>query len=79
MTQIVVNKELQSRLEAASNFAALCDESGNTLGYYRPARKAGGYRNPIDGSPFAEEEVQRRLRERGGRPLAEMLQELRAS
>jgi hypothetical protein len=56
----------------------LCDESGNVVGWYAPARSDVSMQEVVQACPISEEEIQRRLREEGrlGRTWAEIRRDL---
>jgi hypothetical protein len=71
MTRVIVDPVLRSLLHGLSGQVELCDESGQTLGYFLPADT---YRKLLYASieiPFTEEEVARRRQATGGGSLAE--------
>jgi hypothetical protein len=88
MTKITVNAEMMAKLHHLTEPTELCDESGKILGHFYPAVPGNGTeRQPR--SPFSkeelerrrqlrisEEEIDRRVRQGGGRTLAEILADL---
>ena len=82
MTTITVTPELIERLADLSQRIEFRDAQGRLVGAYHPAGQSGAFRNPIDGSPYTEKEVQRLselpLDELTGRPLADILADLEA-
>jgi hypothetical protein len=60
-------------------FVEICDQSGQTLGYFHPAVKPGDYAAAGIESPFSDEEIERRRQDFSGRPLAEILRDLQQS
>jgi hypothetical protein len=76
MKKITLDAPLRAKLNGLGEQLEVCDESGQTVGHFLPA---DGYRRLLSAAveaacPFSTEELERRLRERGGRPLAEMWQ-----
>jgi hypothetical protein len=76
MTRIIVDADLLSRLQGLNDRLEFCDESGQTLGFFQPARTKLQPGQGVDGSPFTREELERRRLQRTGRPLADILKDL---
>lgn len=80
MTTITITPDLIERLGDFSKRIEFRDQQGHLIGEYYPIRRSQEYVNPIDGSPFTEEEIQRMaeqpIEELTGRPLEEILKEL---
>ncbi len=74
MTRIVVDPETRAKLADARQALLLCDESGQVLGQFIPSRDQSG--RQLMEPQIGEEEIERRLREGGGRALAEILADL---
>ena len=78
MTRMIVDAATSDRLRQADDVVELCDEAGQTLGFFHQASSVpppGGWH-----SPFSDEEIRQRLQEpRTGRPLADILRDLGAS
>jgi hypothetical protein len=74
MTQLTVDDATGSQFAAAGDRAEIRDRAGRLLGYFLPA--ADGYRGRE--CPLTEEELNQIEREGGGRPLSEILADLRA-
>lgn len=74
MTKIVLDQATLTKLRHLKEALEVCDESGHTLGYVKPASA----RSPYDmvQVPVSEEELDRIEREGGGRPLADILADL---
>jgi hypothetical protein len=77
MTRLVVDEATVARLGNLREPFEFCDESGTVLGYFTPVAERSVYEG-VD-SPTSEEELARRSREGGGRPLAEILKDLEKS
>jgi len=80
MTTITVTPELLKQLNGLNGPLEFRDEQGRLIAAYSPTDIDEEYINPIDGSPFREEEV-RRLSERSlegiqGRSLKDILCDL---
>lgn len=74
MTKITVDQALLERLGFLSERVELCDAAGRTLAYVTPVQE------PIDPRlrvpQVSDEELDRRMREDGGRSLAEIMADL---
>lgn len=73
MTKIIVNAEFRAKLAHLKQPVELCDESGRTLGYFRPVPSPEDYDLTC---PFSEEEIRERRKQRTGRPLPDILADL---
>jgi len=76
MTRIVVGDDFVAGLNNPLGLVEVCDASGRTLGYFHPVIPAGVAAKEGLEPPFSEEEIERRRKEPGGRPLAEILADL---
>ncbi len=74
MSRVVFDASLISRLQPLSSLTEICDESGRTLGFYHPVQDAAT--QPQMRSPFSQEELNVLRRQRSGRALSEILDEL---
>jgi hypothetical protein len=74
MTKIIVDAATRANLHNLDTLLEVCDESGQTLGYFHPQGPPS--RVP---SPFSDEEIERRRQQRTGKPLAEILERLNRS
>ncbi len=74
MTRLILNHDLLSRLGPLDKPLEICDETGHTLGFFKPLPDREQYRNlePL----ISEEEMERRRHEDGGRTLQEILRDL---
>jgi hypothetical protein len=73
MTRIVLGNEVQ-QLNHLTSPVELCDMAGRTLGVFCPLATEGvgcGIK-----SPYPVEEIERRRKNRSGRPLAEIWRDL---
>jgi len=75
MTKVTVDSETLAKLYGLSDVLELCDESGQTLGFFRPVGAEPGIRL-ADRSPFSAEQIEVFRQQRTGRPLAEILSDL---
>jgi hypothetical protein len=72
MTRLTLDPILSARLHELSETLELCDEAGRTLGYFHPIRV-----NEREGrSPFSDVELAERRKQRTGRPLSAILEDL---
>jgi hypothetical protein len=76
MTSLILDQSLIEKLKAVETSVAVRDTNGNLVGFFHPA----GTPDTVDQyeCPVGEEELLRRAREGGGRPLADILRELEA-
>ena len=77
MTRVVVNADTAASLHNANGRIELCDDSGRTLGYFHPP----WYEQMSEADrrgPFSDEEIERRRKEKGGKPLSEILKRVGA-
>lgn len=70
MTKITIDQETRAKLSGLREHVELCDETGNTIGYFLPT----GVLKHL--SPLPDEEIERRREKRSGRPLRDILREL---
>jgi len=77
MTAIVVDKELREKLQKLGHEVPLCDESGSTLGWFLPEAEYMKVLYDRARQMFTDEELDRAEKETGGRPLADILADLR--
>ena len=73
MTKITIDSETRAKLNGLNDFFQVCDESGQTLGYFFPP----GTLKRL--SPFSDEEIEELRKQRTGRPLAHILEDLENS
>ena len=74
MTKIVLDPATQSKLETGGQILEICDPSGRILGHFLPVSPSSPA-NPLE-PQISDEEIQARLRQGGGRPLADILADL---
>lgn len=70
MIRVVVDPATLERIQAAAQLVELCDASGQAIGIFIPAGVG------VLAPQVSEEELDRRQRARGGRPLAGILADL---
>ena len=71
MTRVMIDDKLFQRLGGLPGPFELCDEDGNTLGYFTPAGKS----DSLD-LGLSEEEIERRQQVRTGRTLDAIVADL---
>jgi hypothetical protein len=76
MTKVVVDASFGAKVAGLAGAVELCDESGRTIGYFRRATSGTQPSRQRVKSPFSEEEIERRRKEEGGRPLKDILADL---
>jgi hypothetical protein len=74
--KVLVDAELGDRLRDVHEPVELRDGSGQTYGYFHPAVAPPSEPRQSPRSPFSDEELARRQSISGGRPLAEIWQDL---
>lgn len=74
MNRLTVDKVMQAKLQNVDKPVEICDLSGHILGYFTPVVDSKLYKEVH--SPTSESELQRRSQVDGGRPLAEILDDL---
>jgi len=76
--KVLIDEEVSGRLGAVREAVELRDAHGRTYGYFHPIPRPVVVNDDSLHSPFSEEELARRRAQPGGRPLAEILQDLRS-
>ena len=79
MTKVIVDAQLKSRLKGLSHLIELCDESGQTLGFFHPLSPPRNTPCDADGSPYTREELEEFRKDKSGRPLEDILHDLEQS
>jgi len=74
MTRVIVDPVTRAKLVNVRQPLELCDDSGNVLGQFIPVVDESG--RPDSVPQVDDEELDRRERQGGGRPLAEILSNL---
>jgi CRISPR/Cas system-associated endonuclease Cas1 len=74
MTRITISSELLAQLRAAPHTVDLCDEYGNVVGQFTPQLDPEEWESLEP--QISEEEIRERMKEEGGRTLAEILADL---
>lgn len=75
MTPVIVTPELRSLLPSLGQPLEFRDEEGHLLGCYTPTKVDAAFYASLDPG-ITDEEIQRRIKEGGGRTLAEILADL---
>ena len=75
MVKLIVDAAMRAKFNNLDELLEICDQSGQTLGYFHPTVVTSGSENETV-SPFSIEEIERRRKQRTGRPLREILENL---
>ena len=75
MVRLTIDKGLEDKLLRENEPVELCDAGGHVLGHFIPAASLSQYQGVESPTPAAE--LDRRSRHESGRPLAEILRDLR--
>lgn len=81
MTKVTIDENTAAALATLKGQEfELCDEEGNVVGWYAPARSKPTLQELLESCPTSEEELQRRVREEGdsGRTWTEIRRDLEA-
>ncbi|HEV2971500.1 MAG TPA: hypothetical protein VGY55_16105 [Pirellulales bacterium] len=79
MTRVIVSAAIQAQLHNLDDVLEVCDESGRTLGFFHPAMQADRSTGEKIASPYSDREIEEFRKQRTGRPLSEILKDLRVS
>jgi hypothetical protein len=74
MKRVFIDDAVAQPLAESVDAVQVCTQSGKILGYFTPTSGSSIY-DELE-SPCSEEELQDRIREGGGRPLADILRDL---
>jgi hypothetical protein len=74
MTRVIVDEALRKKLHDLKETLELCDDAGHVLGRVTPVFDPALYEGLEP--DISDEEIERRMREGGGRTLAEILADL---
>lgn len=73
MSRVMLDSQTIEQLVAPSQPVDVCDKSGRVVGVFTPQIDSGAF----DREPnITEEELRRRMKEKGGRSLTEILSDL---
>jgi hypothetical protein len=75
---VTIDKELRSRLNGLDQQVVLTDENGYPIGYFLPAQDYQRLMLHSLEIPLSTDEIERRRKNKGGRPLKEIWSNLRA-
>ena len=78
MNRVFVEPSLRAKLHNLDSRLELCDESGNTLGFFVPVSEQQRLLYVWAQAEFSDEEIELAQAERGGLNLAEVLADLAA-
>ena len=76
MNRVTVDAQTQAKLSNFSERVELYDESGRMLGMFTPILGPEKIKELADECPFSEEELEELRKQRTGRPLSEILNDL---
>ncbi|MFM9961181.1 MAG: hypothetical protein ACKV2Q_08135 [Planctomycetaceae bacterium] len=77
MASVVLEPESEARLRGFQEVVEVFDHSGKRMGFFHPTQAPETSLPLRDRSPFTDEEILARCRQTEGRPLADILQDLR--
>ena len=75
MTKLILDELLLGKLSRLDHRVAVCDIAGRTLGWYQPLSELDAYAGYE--CPLSEEELVRIENDQDGRPLADILRDLK--
>ncbi len=75
MTRVVIDAQTWANLSGENGLLELCDPSGRTLAYFLPVVRVGIAEGGKVRSPYTDEELEQRRRQKGARTLAEFWKE----
>ncbi len=76
MNKVFVEPALRAKLQNLDSRLELCDQSGNTLGFFVPVSEQQRLLYAWAQAEFSDEEIHRAQAERGGLKIAEVLVDL---
>jgi hypothetical protein len=76
MTRVILDRATLARLHDLKERLEVCDESGETLGFFQPAPSRDRSLYATAQVPVTEAELDRAEQQPGGRTLAEILADL---
>ncbi|MGC1273248.1 MAG: hypothetical protein WBC44_06040 [Planctomycetaceae bacterium] len=71
MVRIIVDSAVEPRFTDARHVTEVCDAAGRVLGHFVPTLQ-----HDVLDPGISDEEIERRIRKGGGRPLADILADL---
>jgi hypothetical protein len=78
MTTVIVGNELRDKLKAVEHEAVICDENGSKVGWFFSDAEYMKMMYDRARQMFTDEELDRAEKEPGGRPLADIMADLRS-
>lgn len=79
MSKVILDDTLRGKLNGLNEPLEICDETGRTVGQFLPQHVYQKLLYASVVTPYSEEEMERRRREKGGRPLSEIWKRLEQS
>ena len=79
MERVVLEPQLRAQLQDGKRSLELCDDSGQTMGFFLPAADFLRWQYDWARRHYSTEELDRREKESGGRTTAEVLARLKQS
>lgn len=76
MIRVTADQILREKLGNFMEAVEVCDEKGDVIGYYSPLLTSDRALYEEAEVPFSEEEIQGFLKQKTGRPLADILADL---
>jgi hypothetical protein len=76
MSKLTIDAELRTKLNGLNQSIEFCEESGQVVGRFLPEEEYQKLLYAALEIPLPPEEIERRRKEKGGRPLAEFWREL---
>ena len=77
MSRVTIDAATLARLHNLDECLVFCDESGKTLGYFRPELPPERPNGSKITSPISDAEIERRRKDRSGIPFSEVLKRLK--
>ena len=73
MMKLSVDAEFQAKLTQAGGPLEICDQTGQTIGFFQPVPPSGELKKM---SPYSDDEIEQFRQHRTGRPLPEIWKDL---
>jgi hypothetical protein len=74
MTRVIIDAATWAKLQGIREVVELCDEAGRIVGRFQPGPPRDENGNII--IPFSDEEIEKLSKQKGGRPLKDILNDL---
>jgi hypothetical protein len=78
MSKLILDATLRSKLNGLNEQMEVCDETGQTVGFFLPKHVLFELQRLADGCPYSWEELERHSKQTGGCSLEEIWQRLGA-